>query len=232
MSVADGDYFTERRIATMYAVLKLYAVILVILGILGLFYWRHSRKAERKEAEEIAKAPKAIIIVTPDFDMVPVAAAAGVFEHAGLGFKLVSNEGGPVQPDAALVQTRQDPIWLAVLSAASTTATVSSCFSYSDRMAKVIFIPGGPNVLGELQGTEPNNFDFRRKLSSLCLSVLDSEGAIGTIGDGAHALPELNMDTLAYRRVLKASHDSEAEALARALVRMTFVPESSKSKDA
>ena len=95
-------------------------------------------------------------------------------------------------------------------------------------MAKVIFIPGGPNVLGELQGTEPNNFDFRRKLSSLCLSVLDSEGAIGTIGDGAHALPELNMDTLAYRRVLKASHDSEAEALARALVRMTFVPESSK----
>jgi hypothetical protein len=65
LSVADGDYFTERRIATMYAVLKLYAVILVILGILGLFYWRHSRKAERKEAEEIAKAPKAIIIVTP-----------------------------------------------------------------------------------------------------------------------------------------------------------------------
>ena len=184
-----------------------------------------------------------IVLSWPQFDVPAAAAAAAVFERAGMGFRLTTFEGGRTDPDGESLQSkvaqaaakRMDPTWMKVINAAITTASLPSCFTKPEYLPKVIFIPGGAHALKQLREVDlkgPSPSRFCRELHALCLAVLDSGGAIGATGHGAHGLPPIKEDSSAHSRRIVGELDSSAECTARKLLDVLGIPEEAPSQAA
>jgi len=218
---------------------KHFEVIIFIVSAFLLLYGIYticvqaSKWTEKRRTEEAAKQPKAVIVVSaPTFEVPCVAAAAAVFEQAGLGFRLASSKGGRLEPDAdslkehpaaKAAELRRDPTWLAVLKQAGSTVPVSRIFA-AERMPRILFIAGGRNALRELrqtdlQGSSPT--PFCDEMHRLCLAVHNGGGAIGATGHGVRGLPAIPADA---KRRTAGNLDSSAESTAKALVASLHLP--------
>ena len=226
-SLPGQPYLTNPGITVVvFAVVA--AIGVVLYGLYLLFcVGRGRRRATKREP--------LIVLSRPQFDVPAAAAAAAVFERAGMGFRLTTFEGGRTDPDGESLQSkvaqaaakRMDPTWMKVMDAAITTASLPSCFTKPEYLPKVIFIPGGAHALKQLREVDlkgPSPSRFCRELHALCLAVLDSGGAIGATGHGAHGLPPIKEDSSAYSRRIVGALDSSAEVTARKLLDVLGIP--------
>jgi hypothetical protein len=160
-----------------------------------------------------------------------------------MGFRLTTFEGGRTDPDGESLQSkvaqaaakRMDPTWMKVINAAITTASLPSCLTKPEYLPKVIFIPGGAHALKQLREVDlkgPSPSRFCRELHALCLAVLDSGGAIGATGHGAHGLPPIKEDSSAHSRRIVGELDSSAECTARKLLDVLGIPAEAPSQAA
>ena len=234
-SLPEQTYLTSPVVAVVVFA-GVAAIGVVLYGLYLLFCdGRVRRRATKREP--------LIVLSWPQFDVPAAAAAAAVFERAGMGFRLTTFEGGRTDPDGESLQSkvaqaaakRMDPTWMKVINAAITTASLPSCFTKPEYLPKVIFIPGGAHALKQLREVDlkgPSPSRFCRELHALCLAVLDSGGAIGATGHGAHGLPPIKEDSSAHSRRIVGELDSSAECTARKLLDVLGIPAEAPSQAA